>query len=153
MISLRTLSVALLTGITLLGATASLAAPPEIIAGTNREAEVIFKGNNCVVYYRRNGTRREANRNCRNRQINRADRSMSAFRREQGWDRQTNRHSNRHGRNVGRAIGAAIAIGLAAAIANKNKHQSRCDRTFHSCKSLHGSGTRRFDRCMHRRSC
>ena len=139
-----------LCALTLLGGTGALAAPPEIIAGTNREAEVIFKGNNCVVYYRRNGTRRRANNRCRQRQIQRADRSMAAFRREQGW----NRNDRRHGRKVGRAIGAAIAIGIAAALAEKNKHKSRCDRVFQSCKRLHGtSHSRRFDRCMHRRSC
>ena len=69
------------------------ATPPQIIAGTNREAEVIFKGNNCVVYYRRNGTRREANRNCRRGQVSRADTAMAAYRREQGWDRPAAGHS------------------------------------------------------------
>ena len=107
-----------LSAMTLLTAAVSQAAPPEIIAGTNREAEVIFKGNNCVVYYRRNGTRRRALPVCRARQISRADRSMAAYRREQGW----NRGDRRNGRNVGRAVGAIIAIGIAAALAKKNKH-------------------------------
>ena len=134
-----------LSAITLLTATVSQAAPPEI-----RDNAVIFKGNNCIVYYRTNGTRRQANRNCRGRQVTRADRAMAAYRRHQG----SNNRGDRHGRNVGRAIGAAIAIGLAIAVAKAaNKHEGRCAATFRSCSRLHRIGTRRYDLCMHRRGC
>jgi hypothetical protein len=58
--------------------------PPRIIAGTNREGEVIFS-NNCVVQYDPRGRRRDSNRNCNADQVRRADVAMSSYRREQGW--------------------------------------------------------------------
>lgn len=58
--------------------------PPEIIMGTNNEGEVIFKGNNCVVYYKKNGTRKNASPACSNGQLQKADLAMAAYRREQG---------------------------------------------------------------------
>lgn len=58
--------------------------PPEIIAGTNREAEVVFR-NNCVVYYTASGRRWKQQPTCRPDEIRRADDAMSRYRREQGW--------------------------------------------------------------------
>ena len=58
--------------------------PPEIIAGRNREAEVIFD-NNCVVYYDDRGRRRNSLPACRGNQIQHADQAIAAYRREQGW--------------------------------------------------------------------
>lgn len=59
-------------------------APPEIIAGTNREAEVIFR-NNCVVYYGASGRRWKQQPSCMPDQVRRADDAMARYRREQGW--------------------------------------------------------------------
>lgn len=59
------------------------AAPPEIIMGTNREGEVIFR-NNCVAYYNAIGRRYKQQPNCNGSQLSRADQAMSAYRREQG---------------------------------------------------------------------
>lgn len=58
--------------------------PPEIIAGTNREAEVIFR-NNCVVYYNAQGRRYKQQPSCNPGQVRRADTAMASYRREQGW--------------------------------------------------------------------
>lgn len=58
--------------------------PPEIIAGTNREAEVIFR-NNCVVYYNAQGRRYKQQPTCSPGQVRRADSAIAAYRREQGW--------------------------------------------------------------------
>lgn len=60
------------------------ATPPEIIAGTNREAEVIFR-NNCVVYYNAQGRRYKQQPSCSPGQVRRADSAMASYRREQGW--------------------------------------------------------------------
>ena len=57
--------------------------PPEIIMGTNREGEVIFR-NNCVAYYNAQGRRYQKQPNCSDRQLQRADEAMAAYRREQG---------------------------------------------------------------------
>ncbi len=57
---------------------------PNVIAGTNGEAEAIFSSNNCVVYYRADGTRRDSQPSCRTSQITAADRGVAAYRREQG---------------------------------------------------------------------
>jgi hypothetical protein len=59
--------------------------PPEIIAGRNGEAEVVFR-NNCVVYYNARGRRTDSLPSCRDRQIHRADEALAAYRREQGHD-------------------------------------------------------------------
>jgi hypothetical protein len=59
--------------------------PPEIIAGRNGEAEVVFS-NNCVVYYNDRGRRTDSQRACRDRQLRQADEAMAAYRREQGLD-------------------------------------------------------------------
>lgn len=59
------------------------AAPPEIIAGTNGEAEVIFK-NNCVVYYNARGQRKSNLPACKADQIRQADGAISSYRKEQG---------------------------------------------------------------------
>jgi hypothetical protein len=59
------------------------AAPPEIIMGTNREGEVIFR-NNCVAYYNAQGRRHQQQPTCTPNQIRRADEAMAAYRREQG---------------------------------------------------------------------
>lgn len=58
--------------------------PPEIIAGGNGEAEAVFK-NDCVVYYDPRGHRRDASPRCNGLQIDKADQSMRAYRREQGY--------------------------------------------------------------------
>ncbi len=58
--------------------------PPEIIAGSNREAEVVFR-DNCVVYYAASGRRWRQQPNCSPDQVRRADVAMAAHRREQGW--------------------------------------------------------------------
>lgn len=57
--------------------------PPEIIMGTNREGEVIFR-NNCVVYYNAMGRRWRQQPTCSPAQVRRADEAMAAYRREQG---------------------------------------------------------------------
>lgn len=57
---------------------------PEIMAGTNREAEVIFR-NNCVVYYTASGRRWKQQPSCMPDQVRRADDAMARYRREQGW--------------------------------------------------------------------
>jgi len=57
--------------------------PPEIIMGSNREGEVIFK-NNCVVYYDAQGRRTNKLSACSSGQVRRADEAMAAHRREQG---------------------------------------------------------------------
>lgn len=57
---------------------------PEIMAGTNREAEVIFR-NNCVVYYTASGRRSRQQPSCLPDQVRRADDAMARYRREQGW--------------------------------------------------------------------
>lgn len=65
--------------------------PPEIIAGRNGEAEVVF-ANNCVVYYNARGRRTDSQRACRDRQIQQADQAMAAYRREQGLDGSSGDH-------------------------------------------------------------
>jgi hypothetical protein len=57
--------------------------PPEIIMGTNREGEVIFR-NNCVAYYNAQGRRWRQQPSCNANQIRQADQAMAAYRREQG---------------------------------------------------------------------
>lgn len=57
--------------------------PPEIIMGTNREGEVIFR-NNCVAYYNAQGRRWQQQPSCSANQIRQADQAMAAYRREQG---------------------------------------------------------------------
>ena len=57
--------------------------PPEIIMGTNREGEVIFR-NNCVAYYNALGRRYRQQPSCSAEQLRRADVAMAAHRREQG---------------------------------------------------------------------
>ena len=57
---------------------------PEIIAGTNREGEVIFR-NNCVVYFTASGRRWKQQPSCLPDQVRRADDAMARYRREQGW--------------------------------------------------------------------
>ena len=57
--------------------------PPEIIMGTNREGEVIFR-NNCVVYFNALGRRYRQQPSCSPEQLRRADVAMAAHRREQG---------------------------------------------------------------------
>ena len=57
---------------------------PEIMSGTNRESEVIFR-NNCVVYYTANGRRWKQQPSCMPDQVRRADDAMARHRREQGW--------------------------------------------------------------------
>lgn len=64
---------------------ASAQEAPRIFAGTNGEIEATYQ-NNCVVYYRANGDRRDANRNCSQDQVRRADVGVEAYRREQGMD-------------------------------------------------------------------
>jgi hypothetical protein len=59
------------------------AAPPEIIAGTNGEAEVIFK-NNCVVYYNARGQRKTNLPACKPDQVRQADSAITNYRKEQG---------------------------------------------------------------------
>ena len=57
--------------------------PPQIIAGSNGEAEVVFK-NDCVVYYDRPGRRTNVSPRCNGNQVTKADQAMRAYRREQG---------------------------------------------------------------------
>lgn len=58
---------------------------PRIFAGTNGEIEATYQ-NNCVVYFKANGERREANSRCSRDQVRRADTGVAAYRREQGMD-------------------------------------------------------------------
>ena len=58
---------------------------PRIFAGSNGELEATFD-NNCVVYYRSDGYRRDANSNCSSGQIASADVGVRSYRREQGMD-------------------------------------------------------------------
>lgn len=60
------------------------ATPPEVIAGSNREGEVIFR-NNCVAYYNAQGRRYKQQPSCSPGQLRRADVAMASYRREQGW--------------------------------------------------------------------
>jgi len=57
--------------------------PPEIIVGTNREGEVIFR-NNCVAYYNAQGRRWQQQPSCNAGQLRQADQAMATYRREQG---------------------------------------------------------------------
>ena len=57
--------------------------PPEIIMGTNREGEVIFR-NNCVAYYNAKGRRWQQQPSCNANQLRQADQAMASYRREQG---------------------------------------------------------------------
>ncbi|MDT7836730.1 beta/gamma crystallin family protein [Aquabacterium sp. OR-4] len=57
---------------------------PEIFAGNNREAEVVFR-DNCIVYYAASGRRWRQLANCTPEQLRRADAAMASFRRAQGW--------------------------------------------------------------------
>jgi len=59
-------------------------APPEIMMGSNGEGEVIFKENNCVVYYSKSGGRKSNLPACTKDQISHADNAMKAYRTEQG---------------------------------------------------------------------
>ncbi len=68
-------------------------AAPEIKMGRNGEGEVIFKHNSCVVYYNKRGHKREANSNCKPKQIQKAKDAMAGYRREQGLDRPAGNHN------------------------------------------------------------
>ena len=59
--------------------------PPQIIAGANREAEVVFSGN-CVVHYDAEGFRVRGRTTCSSEQLAEADAAQSAYREEEGWD-------------------------------------------------------------------
>jgi hypothetical protein len=59
--------------------------PPQIIAGANREAEVVFSGN-CVVHYDAEGRRVRGRSTCSSEQLAEADAAQTAYREEQGWD-------------------------------------------------------------------
>lgn len=59
--------------------------PPQIIAGANREAEVIFSGN-CVVHYDAEGLRVRGRSTCTSEQLAEADAAQTAYREEQDWD-------------------------------------------------------------------
>ena len=58
---------------------------PQIIAGANREAEVVFSGN-CVVHYDAEGRRIRGRSTCSSEQLAEADAAQTAYREEQGWD-------------------------------------------------------------------
>jgi len=58
--------------------------PPEIIMGSNGEGEVTFGNTRCVVYYDAKGRRKNSLPACSRDQIQRADRGMASYRREQG---------------------------------------------------------------------
>ena len=59
-------------------------APPEIIMGSNNEGEVIFSGNNCVVYFDSRGYRTRNLPACSGDQIDHAEKAMRGYRSEQG---------------------------------------------------------------------
>lgn len=59
--------------------------PPQIIAGANREAEVVFSGN-CAVHYDAGGQRIRGRSTCSSEQLTEADAAQTAYRQEQGWD-------------------------------------------------------------------
>lgn len=59
-------------------------AAPQIIMGRNGEGEVIFASNNCVVYYKPGGKRKNKSNACSSKQGHRADDAMKRYRREQG---------------------------------------------------------------------
>ena len=58
---------------------------PQIIAGANREAEVVLSGN-CVVHYDEEGLRVRGRSTCSSEQLAEADAAQAAYRQEQGWD-------------------------------------------------------------------
>jgi len=58
--------------------------PPEVIMGSNGEGEVTFGSSRCVVYYDARGRRKSSLPACNRDQIQRADRGMASYRREQG---------------------------------------------------------------------
>ena len=60
------------------------ASTPEVIAKRNGETEVVFRENNCVVYYDARGRLVRANNNCRRQQKQQADAAHMQFRSEQG---------------------------------------------------------------------
>ncbi len=94
---LKTLGVTLLVG---LFSGQANAAPPQIFAGTNGEAEVVFSKNNCVVYYNKRGNRKESNRHCRKGQVKRADDAIVRYRREHGLGRPNHNHKPKFVLNV-----------------------------------------------------
>ena len=59
--------------------------PPQVIAGANREAEVVFSGN-CAVHYDAEGRRIRGRSTCSSEQLEEADAAQDAYREEQGWD-------------------------------------------------------------------
>lgn len=71
--------------VSLIACSQALAETPQIIAGTNKEAEVIFK-NRCVVYYTAQGHRKSNLPACSSAQIRQADTALRSYRREQGFD-------------------------------------------------------------------
>ena len=111
--------------------------PPEIIMGGNGEAEVVF-GNTCVVYYDRDGGRKNANPKCDRDQRRRADDAMTAYRREQGLDGSSTSHSGGHRDEPPRIVagksGSAAIIFDNGCIVNydddgqRKLANSRCDR-------------------------
>ncbi|PPD07192.1 MAG: hypothetical protein CTY28_10455 [Hyphomicrobium sp.] len=74
-------------------ATAISAEVPQIIAGKNREIEVIFK-NNCVVYFNANGRMTNKLPACSSAQALEAVAAASSYRREQGFDGKVAGHND-----------------------------------------------------------
>ena len=58
---------------------------PQIIAGANREAEVVVSSN-CVIHYDAGGQRVRARSTCSSDELAEADAAQAAYRQEQGWD-------------------------------------------------------------------
>ena len=79
---------------------------PQIIAGANREAEVVFSAN-CVVQYDAEGQRVRGRSACTNEQLAEADAAQAAYREEQGWDDPDAESSMAAGAPTGEAAEAA----------------------------------------------
>lgn len=60
-------------------------APPEIVAGASRDAEVVF-ANDCAVRYDAQGRRTSSLSGCSSDELTQADIAYAAYRQEQGWD-------------------------------------------------------------------
>ena len=67
--------------------------PPQVVVGGNGEGEVIFRRNNCVVYYSARGVRTRSLPSCTAAQRAQAAVAMASYRREQGADGSVADHS------------------------------------------------------------
>lgn len=60
--------------------------PPEVRVDTNGSGRVVYRSNNCTVYYDTRGRRQRNLKSCSSYQLGNADDAMTRYRREQGYD-------------------------------------------------------------------